>query len=191
MNVLVGSSRARDLAKDYSIKTNPAIETWFVPGGKYTNMIDLVDNHTLLNHGGVPESQNQSHFYVIAGLCDVSRKESNFRQHYKEVIFTENVNTCVERVKHEISTLHQYILDQNHLPIFATIMPSHLERLNFYWLDNNITTKLDYSNQYSIMQDGLLEAIKEINSFIPSLNSSIGLSTPCLHKQVYHNKSKG
>ena len=152
-------------------------------------MRKLIEKHTLLHHGGAPESQHPSHIYMIAGLCDVTCKLSNFKTHYKEIIFTESPYECTSRVKHEIYKLHNHILDQNYIPIFSTIIPSHLEKLNSYWLDHNVTSRLDHSSHYAEMQVGLVQAIQEINKFIPTLNQTLGLSTPCLHRNVFHNKN--
>ena len=191
MNVVVGASRARDIAKTILIKSNPLVEVWSLPGGKYAGMKQLIEKHTLYHHGCPPDSQETTQIYVIAGICDVSQKISSYKNKYKEIVLLENSNDCVTRVKNEIQNLHHHILDLNYSPIFATIIPTHLEKLNFHWLDHNVTMKLDYSHQYSIMQDGLLESIKELNAYIPTINKSLGLSTPCLHRTVLHNKSKG
>ena len=85
MNVIIGSSRSKDLGKTEPLLSNHTVEIWSLPGGRY-NQMKHVDKHMILHHGGVPMPHTaKSHFYVVAGLCDVTTKTNNRKEHYTEV----------------------------------------------------------------------------------------------------------
>jgi hypothetical protein len=190
MNIVIGSSRTKGLNSVESLKSNKAVEVWTLPGGKYNQMSELVDQHLIYCHGGPMPPTEILHFYIVAGLCDVTKKLNNRNHHYTEVTYKEKPQQTFDRVIPDILNLKQYILSQNAMPIFCTIIPSHIQTQNNIWFDRGVTTSLCYAHEYDDMQSGALEAIRLINEEIPKINLASGLSTPYLHQTLSH-KSKG
>ena len=189
MNTIVGASRTFGLANIDPLKDNHTVEVWSTPGGKYTDMIDLIQNHTILHHGG-PIEEDQTHIYVAAGVCDITTKLSNPKKHYCEVVFKTEASTSIDNTKSRILDLQRHIIKLGHTPIFCTIVPTHLETLNFHYLNKNKTSYLSHSSKYQEMQDEAMTVFNSINTFIPDINSKLGMTTPFLHRSVMHNTKK-
>ena len=191
MNIVVGSSRTRDLDKVEPLKSNETVEVWTRPGGRYADMKALIDQHLIYHHGGPNLNHGQSHVYVVAGLCDITEKIKNKNSHYQEIIFRENPEIAITRIKSSIKDLQSYILSQNLIPIFCTIVPSHLEKQNLHSFDKGYTDHLDFISQYHNMQDEAMKVFEHLNTHIPIINSSLNMATPNVHNSVFHNKSGG
>ena len=151
-----------------------------------------MDNHYIFHHGGPPAMETQdTHFYIIAGLCDITKKIKNRRENYMEVIYNDEPSETISRVLSSIYSLKKYIENLNAKPIFTTITPSHLETLNHKWFDSGRTCRLSYSHNYQEMQVEVMKVFEEINNNITQINSQNGLATPMLHRSVMHNVKKG
>jgi hypothetical protein len=190
MNVIVGSSRSRDLGKFEPLKSNPTVEIWSVPGGKYCQLTVSVDEHMLYHHGGPMPPTEKTHFYIVAGLCNITKKINRRQEKYTEVIYDQIPAETARNTIQEIQNLKTYILAQKAVPIFCTIIPSHISTQNNKWFDQGITSSLHFSHRYEDMQSGAMEAINIVNDKIPIINSETGVSTPFLHQTITHRKSK-
>jgi hypothetical protein len=188
MNIIVGSSRARELSNIDPLRAN-RIEVWSLPGGKFLQMKSLVKKHFILNHGGPATlSPGKPTFYIVAGLCDITSKIKDRSQNYTEIIFTENPDQAISRVLKDINTLKSYIENQDAIPVFSTIVPCNIEIQNQYLFDRGTTQYLKYSHKYEEMQAALMHVIENINQEIPTINSKLHLATPMLHRTVFQNK---
>ena len=147
-------------------------------------MENLGENHMVYHHGGPMLSTGIPHFYVVAGLCDVTKKINNKNTHYTEVIFDRDPSEAAMEASKEIKKLKLYIQAHNAVPIFCTIIPSHIESQNYSWFDRGITSHLNYSHRYDEMQSGAMEAIETINAEIQAINIETGVSTPFLHQTI-------
>jgi hypothetical protein len=187
MNVIIGSSHSSGLGEIPLLRDNQTVEVWSRPGRKYEHMKELVDNHNIYNHGGPAIMNGETHFYIVAGLCNVTTKVTDRRNNYSEIIFSGHTSTVLENAKFQILNLQKYILDQSSTPIFSTIVPSHIETQNSKCFDKNKTRYLLHSHEYHQMQDNEMSVIKKLNQFILTLNKELGLTTPFLHRSVMHN----
>lgn len=191
MNIIIGASRCRDLDKLEPLKSDQTVEVWSRGGAKYDDMKDLINQHYIYHHGGAPLIRGQTHFYIVAGLCDITKKLSNRSTNYQEVIYIEPFQETIDRVKSSILKLRSLIISQGSIPIFCTIVPQHLSSWNTSRFDQNKTSQLNYSSSYEHMQTRLMDTTKALNVFLLELNQTLNLSTPCLHRSVMHNQKKG
>jgi hypothetical protein len=169
MNVIIGSSRSSKL--DRVFKENHSVEVWSRPGGTYNSMKDLVDQHSIYHHGGPAESDFQTHFYIVAGVCDVTNKVKNDAENYAEIIFSDSPESKIEKAKDSAKRLQNYILSFNYIPIFCTIVPAHIETQNLHNFQTGKTSSLKHSPAYNHMQDQAMQVFRSLNKFIPELNS--------------------
>lgn len=188
MNVIIGSSRCKDIKRYEPLKTNETVEVWSRPGGRYHHMKTLVDDHVIYNHGGPTATMGKTHIYIMAGLCDVTTKLNDRSTHYTEVIFQGDPQNSATQIIEDIRNLQRYIHLQNAKAIFCTIVPSHLATQNYYWLSKRRTSYHKFSDMYDGMQIDAMKTLDIINTEIPQINKALGLATPMLHRSVFHIK---
>jgi hypothetical protein len=189
MNVIVGSSRSAKL--DLAFKNTHNVEVWSRPGGTYSTMKSLVDKHHIYHHGGADLLDFQTHIYIVAGLCDVTSKHKNYKENYSEITFDTTSEAAIIHVESSIRDLQTYILSYGYIPIFCTIVPSHIESQNLHNLSRRKTSLLKHTSEYRVMQDMAMTTFRHLNQFIPSLNNELGMTTPFLHRSVMQNTKKG
>lgn len=188
MNVIIGSSRCRDMKKYEPLKSNNTVEVWSRPGGRYKQMKYLVDDHVIYNHGGPSTLNGDTHIYVMAGLCDITTKLNNKADHYTEVIFQGDPKISAINVLEDIKNLQKYIHLQKAKAIFCTIVPSHLASQNLFYLNKRRTSYHKFEDMYEEMQMEAMKTIDIINVEIPQINQVLGLATPMMHRSVFHIK---
>jgi hypothetical protein len=110
MNIVIGSSRSRDLGKVEPLISNKTVEIWSIPGGRYHQLKSSVDNHLMYHHGGSTLQTEKTHFYIVAGLCNITRKISNRQDQYTEIVYDQIPALTAENAITEIQNLKQYVL---------------------------------------------------------------------------------
>jgi hypothetical protein len=127
MDVIVGSSRTGDMKHIPIIRTN-SVEVFTIPGGTYRKMWDVVKNHVTY-HEPLPDQREKSVYYIMAGICDLTTKISDQRNHYAEVTCTSPPESSIRNLKSEIIHLRDSILSVNATPVFCTICPQKLSNI--------------------------------------------------------------
>jgi hypothetical protein len=188
MDIIIGSSRAKNLSHQSSLRT----ETWSTPGAKISDMHQSVDDHIMLNFPLNPllvESRN--FMYVVCGICDVTTKIKNKQEDYQEIVYNKDPLDNISQLKSDLLELRQYIIQNNLIPVLATIMPVDIKKANFFLLDHGKTSALKFSHKYDEMQKNIYHVCDEINNFIHSTNSTNNVHTLSLHSLVFHNTYNG
>lgn len=188
MDIIIGSSRARNLGKGFSTFD---VETWFQPGGKICQMHKLVDDHIMFHLPGYIYPLEKNFLYVVCGICDITCKVKNYRENYQEIIYLQDPVENVSGMKVDIQNLAKYAQQNSLIPVISTIIPVHLEKANLYLLDNGKTSCLRHSHEYHSMNEQILSVCQDINSFIKEFNETNNVNTPDLCRTVYHNKTNG
>ena len=185
MNYLVGDSRVRgfrDIVPRFEFP-----DVWSRPGGHIRDMLEWVDDLTILHHG---EENTKAHFYFAIGICDVTER---LRGHnYDEVIFNNQLyQDRKPSIFREINDLILATRNQYAMPIFCTIPPLSLQKWNHHRLATNKTSHLVHINAYSQMQIDLENALTELNNHLTNINIGNGFATPMMHRDIEHNRGKG
>lgn len=189
MNIIVGSSRARDIGSLPPLKGDLTVRTLSKPGGRYHQMNEMIEQQIINDHGGPPLFPGINHYYIFCGLCDITTKLR--AKNYEEVVYQELPQTTLSRVTTKIDNLKQFILDQGGIPIFCTIVPQHIATWNFHRLNIHRTSHLKHSKHYEEMQSNLMIVLEQINQHIIATNLISNVATPKLHSSVLHNQGKG
>jgi len=191
LTYVIGDSRAKNL-KLHSIFNGKITNCWVKPGANYYDLYEIVDNEfiesqTFTVHTSTPQ------MYILAGICSLTtvvRGWVDGVRHEEQVVSlndSENDNILRE-TKGAISDLQNFILRHDALPIFCTVYPSSISDWNFHRFNKNKTEILLHSDNYGVMQVKLEQMIKEVNEFILERNSDLKVSTPLIHKCLWHNR---
>ena len=189
MDVIVGSSRTGGMKHIPIIRAN-SVEVFTIPGGTYRKMWDVVKNHVTY-HEPLPDQREKSVYYIMAGICDLTTKISDQRNHYAEVTFTSTPESSIRNLKSEIIHLRDSILSVNATPVFCTICPQNIQIYNNNLLSKEKTLSLKHEKDYHHMQTNLHKAVELANIFINTINHELNLHTPILHRSILHFKGKG
>ena len=181
MNVLVGDSRVASLKH---LHLRQAFEDiWSRPGSSYIKCTKLVEKNLILHHP--PLTSEIPHYYILAGICEVTTMLKEGR--YNEVIF-ESTPDVIDRIKELLKSNLESINKLGAVAIFCTIPVMHLEKWNNIRLKQNKTSHLKYTTQYDTMQKSLEITLNSINEFIVELNTNRNLATPLLHTVLQRQK---
>lgn len=183
-DIIVASSRGRKLQK----LANATTLVHFVKGGRMIGLANtakkiITDNKV---DGAI--------VYFVAGLPDISKQVTeDFHMNgqkcrYQEAVFTEDINTAVNRMISIISKCNYIIKSANATPVFSTILPIHLETWNKKRLSQHRTSLLTHFKQYQDMQSRLETAITLTNQHIHAFNRSNSVATPRLSKHIIFNR---
>jgi len=167
----------------HSGKLSSVEDLWGKPGGCVKNCMELVDDNIILHHP--PLTNLKSHYYIMAGICDITTKISSHK--YQEVIF-DNPEMKTQLLLQDLGMLSQHILKAGATPILCTIPTMHLATWNQTRIREEKTSHLNYVTEYDSMQKELDSALAHINSHIIQMNLSLGLATPLLHTSLLRNK---
>ena len=71
MNILVGDSRTKGLGRHNQFQGN--LDVWTKSGAGLRNVEEMINDHFILNHGGQPLHYEKNHYYILAGICDITK----------------------------------------------------------------------------------------------------------------------
>jgi hypothetical protein len=185
MNVLLCTSRGRSL-KELIPPKAPNMVKYF-PGATTYRLANEADQ--ILRD---PRLRKEStHFYIIAGLPDLTTRKQDRSKNYQEVIFEEEPEEAANRIIRLLYNLCDRINSQGPIPILCPVIPSDLEKWNFTRLRQHKTKYLIFKNKYHEMQENLQLATTLINKQIIRYNEENSLRTPFIHRPIIkHLKSK-
>lgn len=188
MNVIVGDSRAKGLGNS---NLKGIVEVWCRPGTGLRVAQNNIQEHYIMHHGGQPIYSNETHYYVMSGICDITKRLSNKKLKYQEIVYLENPTDTTNRIIPLLEDIHKDTINIDCKPILCPIYPIDLESWNLNRLSQHKTSTLNHKDDYPQMQLALDAAIAEINKFILHLNKSVMVSTPMIHHSMLHNHRKG
>lgn len=189
MNVLLGDSRVSYIKNSGQRFIKVEVEDlWSRAGGRLENCIDMVNDNIIYHHP--PINPGKSHYYIMAGICDITTRITSKAQNYQEVIFNYNED-AISDVKKKINIVETKIMELGVLPIFCTVVPMHLETWNQTRFQQGKTSTLNYAQQYATMQSNLENALDEINHHIIKVNSKKNLATPLTHTSLLKRHKNG
>ena len=136
------------------------------------------------------------HVYFLAGLCDVTRKDTDKAQkrgkwvgHYEEVTYTEATQHTVTRMRAQMQNTTSQIKEAGVIPCSCTIAPCHISTWNHHRLEYRRTTHLIHHNHYDDMQEQLHKTIAEINGHIVGQNRENNMFTLQKKEQKQNTKT--
>ena len=190
-DIVMASSRGFDVEVELP-KLHPSpsnLHIYAEAGGKLEDLAALVPD--FIEHIGEQDTQGH-HVYFLAGLCDVTFKDSNLNykndhERYEEVFFMESWQEGVDRVTKSIHSVAESMNELNVIPIFSTIPPCSLHTWNFNRLNKGKTSYLLHHNYYEDMQYSLISTIQQLNNTIVQYNTSNGVTTPHIATSVMSN----
>ena len=185
MNYLIGDSRVGGFKNKLS--KFEVEDVWFKPGGRFENMNELVLDLTILHHG---EDNQRAHFYIWAGICNLTKKLRG--DWYEEVIFsTEEAENKRHELHSKIEQLSRTVTNQYAFPIFCPIIPMEIKTWNEHRMSVGRTNRLVFHEEYKEMQKSLEEEVTILNNHLIKINNENGMATPMLHNDFLHNRGKG
>ena len=188
MNVIVGDSRSKGLGCG---DLKGIVEVWCRPGTGLKESLNSIQDHFILHHGGQPIYTNETHYYIISGICDITQMLKNKSPKYQETVYLENPSDTSSRIIPLLEDIHKDTINNDCKPILCPIYPIDLESWNLIRLNQHKTSTLKYKDSYPDMQLALEAAIAEINRFILHLNKTAMVTTPMIHHSMLHNHRKG
>ena len=184
MNVILGDSRVLNVKRSqHSWGLKEVEDIWGRPGAKFSNCIDLVDDHIIYHHP--PIANGTSHYYIAAGICDTTTKLSG--PGYQEVIFNDS-DELLTRIKDSIRNLDMHVLKQKAIPVFCTIYTMNIKAWNLHRLKQRKTKFLMHKDEYELMQENLNKAIDIINDLLVKTNIKNQVATPLTHMAITKNR---
>jgi hypothetical protein len=109
MNIIIGSSRCKDLEENGAPAVKPICRSLVYTWGPIMPDEDLVDNHMVYHHGGPMSFTGLPYFYIVAGLCNVTKKINIIIAHYTRVIFDSDPSETAIAAFKEIKKLKKKI----------------------------------------------------------------------------------
>ena len=147
----------------------------------------MINEHYFLHHGGQPIYSEQQHYYIMAGICDITTRIKICSKKYEETTYQEMPSETVRKMRQNCTQIQKQILDIGAKPIICTIYPVEIQCWNSTRKAQNKTKFLSHSDSYSHMQTSLNEAVLRVNEDIIALNKIARVSTPMLHRCMLHN----
>ena len=195
MDVVVASSRGFELEeglkKEFKDIFPPGTLIKAITGGKLKHLTPLAKELTpSYTHSKRP------HIYFVCGVPDISeivRSPNKTHYFYKEVIYVEEPEKTIERVKELLDTTQRDIIKHGALPVFSTIPQFNIEIYNNHMLTckKPKTKHLHHTKtDYDTMQKNLMQSIDQINGYISHINKKVGASTPFLHDTVKESRAR-
>ena len=189
MNILVGDSRAKGLGSYYQLRGN--LEVWAKSGAGIRAIEGMVNDHFIMYHGGQPLFTEKTHYYISAGICDMTKRIQSKPQQYEEVTYMDAPSETLHKMTSQLKKIQTQVLNLGATPIFTTIYSLDLATWNNIRLNQRKTSVLNYESDYNSMQIALNEAISLVNDAIITLNKNMMVATPMIHKCLLHNVRKG
>ena len=195
MDIVLCSSRGRELEEDgllHMRHANPHnLRLVMKPGGTYRRLANKVRP---LLVGMTEREKQECNIFLFAGLCDVTLKDQDEDYYpgvpYDEVLFNESPQEAYTRVVREIRYAEHTIQALGPKPIFCTIVPSSLQKLNTHRLKKGYTAFLMHYTHYDDMQHLLNQTIHTLNNKITEINLSNHVFTPRMGETILTNKSR-
>ena len=176
MIILAGSSRAGGLQSGLP----DVSETICISGGR----ISVVTEEVVASLSHKNTTNQTIQVYIMAGLCDFTRKIKNYRQNYTECVFDSDPEEAITRVISAFNKCIQDIQNAGATPVLCTITSANIAQYNLELLHQRWTRHLEYSKDYDSMQIKLNQTIDAINNYITATNHNAGLSTPHTHSAI-------
>ena len=161
------------------------------PGCTLSKANELVQEHYFLHHGGQPIYSGHTYYYIIAGICDITKKIKIYKDHYEETVYLDHPADTVDKIVTLLSTIQADTLDLGAKPVICPLYPIDLATWNQVRYKQHKTKTLKYLESYDEMRLAIEEVILTLNKKITNLNSNIQVSTPMIHKSMLHNHRKG
>ena len=181
MNILLCTSRGRALEPvlppHVGLFPN---KIHFFPGAKLRKLSQEAEN--ILRNPNF--TSTETHFYILAGLTDLTKRIIDRRTHYEEVIFLENPDTAATRVLQEFFHLTDKVNSMGAKVILCPVIPSCITKWNNSRLHQKKTSYLAHSENYISMQKNLHLAVTSINKEIVTFNNSNKLATPFIDRPI-------
>jgi hypothetical protein len=187
MDVIVGSSRTYGMDKMSCVK-DYNVEVITKPGATYRRLGTVISDHAMY-HEPLLDQNTKTNYYIVGGLCDLTKKLKDMK--YSEVVYLDTPLNALGRMKSEIISIRNIVLELNATPVFCTVCPQHIATYNNNQKEKNRTSTLKYCLEYDKMQQALEQIINSVNLFINQINHELNVKTPLLHRCIQHFKGKG
>lgn len=189
MDVVVGDSRGRGFVRYFKYRWTASL-IW--RKGATTHQL-LPDVDKLLNQNR--NNASPHHVFFITGITDLTTRlinpSSNPSERYEEVIFNDTPDQALTRMSTIFKAAAEYISTHHHaIASFATITPMSIKEWNHSRLLKKATSYLEYENQYSTMQDNLIQSITLVNKFIINFNDKNKMPTARLARKIIKKSGK-
>ena len=178
----------------------------FFKGGRHTQMhshpgetIAKLTTRAITHIHWIKQTSTKPiHVYFLAGLCDVTRKDTDKAHwerghwvgHYEEVTYTETTQQTVTRMIAQLHSTPTQIKEAGGIPCLCTIAPCHLSTWNHHRLEHRRTTHLIHHNHYADMQEQLHNTISKLNGHIIAHNKESNMFTPRIADPIFRKKNK-
>ena len=186
MNILIGDSRSRNLDKQDHLKG--IVEVWAKPGAGLDRVSAMIEDHYFFHHGGQPIHNGINHYYIMAGICQVTNKIRNPKERYEEVVYKETPNETLQKIIPQVANIRCQIKELEAIPVFCPLYPIDLFTWNDCRLNQSKTIQLKYQDEYETMQVALNQAIVQINEHLTQINRLENVATPMIHRCLQHNR---
>jgi hypothetical protein len=182
MNILLCTSRGRSIEPLLKPITDNGIENRvaYFTGASINRLANEAESMLIDSNLRNPNT----HFYVIAGIPDLTQKISDKNNQYEEVIFREQPEIAAQRVIRLYHRLIDRITTLNASVIICPIIPSSIKKWNFTRLHQKKTLYLEFPNYYSTWQTNLQMSITLANKQITEINRLNNLCTPFITRPV-------
>ena len=124
MNIIIGDSRARALDKHYQLKG--IVEIWAKPGAGLDKVSNMIEDQYFFHHGGQPIFSETTHYYIMAGICQITNKIKISRERYEEVVYKETPNTTLHKIIPLVANIRAQIKELDAIPVFCPLYPIDL-----------------------------------------------------------------
>ena len=191
MHIIVATSRGKKLTK---LHDPPRTWLTYIPGGTLDELTEAAVKLLAEARAHVRRwTYRQVDFvYFVGGLPDLTTRDKwrvfDGEKQYEEVYFNEDPHDTRDRMKVTLKRAASTVLALDAIPVFSTIVPSHIERWNHTRLGQHKTTHLLHFKDYKEMQIGLLQATIYTNQYIHELNLENGVVTPSLAKKILFSR---
>ena len=188
MNIIIGDSRAKGIGDNVLIKGRA--EVIHRSGANFPQVSAMINDHFIYNHGGHPIFHGDTHYYIMAGICEATQKLYNHKNKYQEIVYKEKPHQTLEKLRPKYTAIVREVKELGAVPILCTLYPIELENWNRKRLQQGKTSYLKFSEHYPEMQVQLNEAVDLINQHIINTNRLNMVTTPMIHRIIQHNRLK-
>ena len=192
-NIIMATSRGGGVEGYFKGDTQTQVHTH--PGAKMAYLTQLAIPHI---HRIRHTTSKPIHVYFLAGLCDVTRKDTDKAHkhrgkwvgHYEEVTYTETTQQTVTRMRAQLQNTTSQIKEAGAIPCFCTIAPCNISTWNHHRLAYRRTTHLIHYKHYEGMQEQLHKTIAEMKGHIVGQNRENNMFTPRMADPIFRKKDK-
>lgn len=185
VDVLVGSSRAKSVQSQL-INSHPDPSNLYIHSRSSAKLYDLSgEAMDLIHRNNIDTYNNDVKVFYLAGYCDLTDVLRDVN--YEEVVFLEDIDHAVERVKSNIDQAASFTANYNVTSVFSTIPPANIEIWNTTRYNQRKTNHLSYHSHYQEMNHNIVQALVQLNKYILQKNIENSASTPFVASTMVDN----